>query len=187
MKLKKSLIIGISVLTLVSITSTVIDSENISADEVQQGSAVTPIEVPMLSEGETFSEEVVTTDGQIGTMEVTLDEEYQEDVANNITTQASIRWHTRSNVKNGVYNVNFILGVTNAGFKVQIKNKNIVRAYDPWRYNLVGSTGVLKKDNSKQATYQMDFNGSIPWVSGPSWTGMVRAKIEGNNLVTYVW
>lgn len=25
------------------------------------------------------------------------------------------------------------------------------------------------------------------WVDGPAWTGVVRAKIEGNNLVTYTW
>lgn len=191
MNLKKSMIIGASILTLVPVASAIFISDSALADEVvvsqvqetNQGSA---IEIPKLSEGESFSQEIVMADGQTGIMEVTLVEEYQEDETDSITLYA-IPWHTRKDVTNGVYNVNVVAGVYNAGFKINVKNKNIVSAYDPWMFNLVGSTGNLVLDNSKQATYEMDFNASIPWINGPAWTGGVRAKIEGSNLVTYTW
>lgn len=147
-------------------------------------------EVPVMNEGETVSQKIISPSGEEGEIQVTLVDEYEEQ--GNIGTSEvpkiqalAIKWHTRPNVKNGTYNINVVMGATNAGFKVNISNKRITKAYDPWRFNLMGSTGNLTLDSSTQATYDMDFNMSVPWVNGPSWTGYVRAKIENGNLVTY--
>lgn len=144
----------------------------------------TVFEVPRLAEGETAVQEITSPSGEQGEIQVTLVQEDEEQETPTIQPFLT-KWHTRNNVKNGTYNVNVVWGITNAGFKINVSNKRITRAYDPWHFHLVGATGTLRLDSSVQATYNINFNMSIPWINGPSWTGFVRARIENGNLVTY--
>lgn len=94
-------------------------------------------------------------------------------------------WHTRNNITNGTYKINVIFGLNNAGFTIRVNNRNITSAYDQWFVSVYQATSSLRLNNSKQATLSLTFTASIPWIGGPSWTGGVRAKIEGSKLVTY--
>lgn len=139
-------------------------------------------EIPRLQYvGDSHTEEFTTATGEKGTITVTKIEEGEPEIS-----FRWLHWHTRSNVSNGTYNVNVILGASNAGFTVTVNNKRITRAYDPWYFHIVASSATLTLDSSTQATYNINFSASIPWLGGPSWSGGVRARIENGALVTYV-
>lgn len=141
-------------------------------------------EIPILnSVGDSYTEEIVSENGEKGYITVTKidgDDDFL------IRPSFWLKWHTRPNVANGTYNVNVTWGVTNAKFNATIHNKKITRVFDPWHFHIVGSSGTLTRDSDTQATYYFQFNMSVPWINGPSWTGGIRAKIENGALVTYV-
>lgn len=147
----------------------------------------TEFEVSTLTLGETQSKEVILSNGETGVMSVTKIADFDDDIDEpSIVTYGWSHWHTRKNVTNGTYKVSVITAAANAGFKIDVRNYNITAAYDPWHFMVISNvSGNLTHDSSKKATYFMNFNMSIPWVGGPSWTGGVQARIEGKNLVTY--
>lgn len=96
-------------------------------------------------------------------------------------------WWYSERARNGTYFVNAYVGIGSAGFNVDIKSNNITRAYDG-QYAFLGMTvsGSLRREGNKQATYYLDFSAPTPWLTAASWNGFVRARIEGNQLVTYI-
>lgn len=150
----------------------------------------TKFEVPSLKKGEEYSHEILLSNGETGTLTIEKIEDLEEDTnkLSSIRKIPWIHWNTRKNVSNGTYKINVYMAAVNAGFKVVVKNHNITKAYDAWHFSVVGNvSGSLKRDSSKKATYTMNFSLAIPWVGGPSWTGGVQARIEGKNLVTYMY
>lgn len=96
-------------------------------------------------------------------------------------------WWYSERARNGTYFVNAYVGLGYAGFNVDIKSNNITRAYDG-QYGFAGvtATGSLHREGNKQATYYFDFSAPTAWLTAASWNGFVRARIEGNQLVTYI-
>jgi len=193
MNFKKNLIIGASVLTLSTMASGVFINDNIQADEIktsemnyQEEKEVNLGQISNLEVGEKYSKSVVTSDGQSMTVEIEKVADLEESNTAFRSLTGYSEHHVRENVSDGTYNVNVVYGVTNAGFKIDIVNGKISKAYDPWHLNIASVDYTLQKDSDYQATMSMDFGLSIPWVGGPSWTGGVRAALENGNLVTYV-
>lgn len=88
---------------------------------------------------------------------------------------------------NGTYHVNYIRGVFNCGFYITIDTRNITSAYDLWYFNLTGTNSAnLVHENNRRATAYFTFQGSIPWINGPSWSGALRAQLDADHLVTMV-
>lgn len=143
-------------------------------------------EVSKLSVGEKVSHEVQLSNGEKGWITIEKIAEFPVDNEDDISLQGWSHWHTRNNVTDGSYKVNVVAGVVSAGFTVDVRRYNITAAYDPWHKAAYSNvSGTLTLDSSKKATYFMNFNMSLPWVGGQSWTGGVQARIEGKNLVTY--
>lgn len=153
----------------------------------------TKFEVPSLEKGEKTSQDIKLSDGETGTLTIEKIEDLEDDEENtnnlsSVRRISWIRWSTRKKVTGGTYKINVNMGAVNAGFKAQIRNYKIQKVYDAWHFSIIGNvSGSLKRDSSKKATYTMNFSLAIPWVGGPSWTGGVQARIEGKNLVTYMY
>lgn len=145
-------------------------------------------EISSMQLGEKQSHEVVLSNGEIGVISVEKIANFpnNEKYSDTAVLNGWRHWHTRKNITNGTYKINVVTVAANAGFTVDIRNYRIISAYDPWHFMVIANaSGTLTRDSSKRATYFMNFNMSIPWVGGPSWTGGVQARIEGRNLVTY--
>ena len=144
--------------------------------------------LPALQLGEKKSHNVKLSNGEVGIISVEKIADFKN--KKNLYTGPVFfswrHWSTTDDVTDGTYKISVITGVANAGFTVDISDYSITSAYDPWHFLLASSaSGSLTHDSSTQATYFMNFSFSIPWVGGPSWTGGVQARIEGNSLVTY--
>lgn len=165
------------------------NSEHLSELNLSSDNNKISLEIENLSIGESESKKIILSDGSTGSITVKKIAEFQDENKENkniITPFSWSVWHTRDKISNGTYEVYVKTGVANAGFKIDVKNYNITKAYDPWHFMLISSvSGNLTLDSSKQATYFMNFSLALPWIGGPSWTGGVRARIEGTKLVTY--
>lgn len=87
-------------------------------------------------------------------------------------------------VSNGSHKVNAWGIGWNVTFYVKTSGNNITSAYDlSYMIAMPVNSASVKRDNNKQATARFSF--STPVWNVLSWTGMVRAKIVGSNLVVY--
>lgn len=189
---KRTLKINKTYLKLILICTTLLITFNIQGvfaselNTVQDVNNSEKIIVPYLELGEKYSQTFILSDGEVGTLSVTKTAELESGSENLSIPYGWSEWHTQNNISNGSYEINVVTPGVSAGFTIDVYNNNITNAYNPWHYIIItNATGTLQRDSSKQYSYYMNFNMSIPWVGGPSWTGGVRATIEGNNLVTY--
>lgn len=185
-KFKKWFAVGALALSLGTVVEPMVYATTLNREEITNihpGLSNLGVEIPKLEKvGMTYETEVTLANGETAKIEVTK----VSDGAPEYSTRWFSHWHTRKNVGNGTYHVNVILLASNAGFYIDVHNKRITAAYDPWFLHAVGSTSNLAHEGDSQATLYFNFQASVPWLNGPSWTGAVRARIENGNLVTYV-
>lgn len=142
----------------------------------------THVELPLLTKaGESITKEIVTSSGEVATVTITKTKD-----APKIGFRSAWEHVHSEAANNGSYHVNYIRGVYNVGFHIDINDKKITSAYDLWYLNLPGGEGDLVQDNSTTATANFKFNAAIPFINGPSWTGALRAQIVDGQLVTTV-
>lgn len=132
--------------------------------------------------GESVAKEFIDSDGEKNIITVTK-------VSEQPVIQFRSAWgqvHAEK-ANNGTYHINYVRGVYNCGFYIDIDTRVITDAYDLWYTHLVGvNSANLVREGTRQATAYFEFQGAIPWINGPSWDGALRATLDADYLVTYV-